>query len=333
MYELNHPWALSLCIMPALVYYGLSALTVEYKLALKIPFFTQWQQTHLDGKLGSQQCLWFFHWVVIWCLLVLALAGPRWVGEPQSLKYESHNVMMVLDISGSMGLEDMPSQHHHLTTRWSVVKKTALDFVTHRTEDKMGVVLFGERAYMFAPLTYDQTTLKQRIEDASVGLAGQATALGDAMGVAIKHLQNMPSKGRIMILLTDGVANAGVVPPLKAAELAKQEGIKIYSIGLGPDENTKNLPNIFWQMQHVNDLDEKTLKEISQITGGKYYRAMDEKSLSDIYADIQKLEPVAQSRQDLRPEKQYFFWPLGLAFVWMMALFGQQMYRDWRFVS
>lgn len=333
MYELNHPWAFVFMLVPVAIYYLLPALSVDYKLSLKVPFFEMWIKQSEQGKLSFQQCLWFWHWIGIWTLLVLALAGPRWVGEPQALKYESHNVMMVLDISGSMGLEDMPTRHQRLISRWAVVKQTALDFVTHRTADKMGLVLFGERAYLFAPLTYDQITLKERIEDASVGLAGQATALGDAIGLAIKHLQNTPPKGRVIILLTDGVANAGVVPPLKAAELAKQEGIKIYCIGLGPDEHSKNLSNIFWQMQHANDLDETTLKDIAKQTGGQYYRASDEKSLVDIYADIQKLEPVSQARQDLRPERQYFFWPLGLAFIWMMILFGQQMIRDWRLVK
>lgn len=330
MYELSHPWALLLMLLPIGIYYVLPALSVDYKLSLKIPFFSAWINQNTQSQLGFQQCLWFWHWVGIWVLLVFSVSGPRWIGEPQVLKYESHNVMMVLDISGSMGLEDMPTRHQRLTSRWAVVKQTALDFVKRRSADKMGLVLFGEKAYLFAPLTYDQTTLKERIEDASVGLAGQATALGDAIGLGIKHLKNTPPKGRVMILLTDGVANAGVVSPLKAAELAKQEGIKIYCIGLGPDEHSKNLSNIFWQMQHVNDLDETSLKEIAKKTTGQYYRASDEKSLVDIYADIQKLEPVAQVRQDLRPERQYFFWPLSLAFIWMIILFGQQMIRDWR---
>jgi Ca-activated chloride channel family protein len=326
MYELEYPWLLLLIFLPFLVY-RLPPLTVEYNTALRVPFFFDYK--HFDLKRRHLPiCLWFWHWIGIWSLLVFALAGPRWIGPPQAVVEETRNIMLVLDISGSMGLRDMPSSSK-LVSRWSVVKKTALDFVEKRPEDKIGVILFGERAYLFAPLTHDQKTLHERIEDASVGLAGQATALGDAMGLAVSHLKDTPKKGRVMILLTDGVANAGVFRPIKAAQYALQEGIKIYTIGLGPDNN-HSLSSIFWQMQNSNDLDEKSLKKIATITNGQYFRAIDTKSLNAIYQAIQRLEPVEQSRENVRPEKLYFYIPLAIAWTWVLILFGLQILKDRR---
>lgn len=328
MYELEYPWLVLLLLVPFVIYGLFSAVTVEYKMALRVPFFSK--NNSLESHLiKNQTCLWFWHWLGIWGLLTLALAGPRWVGSPQTLSEESRNMMMVLDISGSMGLRDMPNGRA-LTSRWSVVKRTALAFVAKRPEDKMGLILFGERAYLFAPLTHDHVTLTQRIDDASIGLAGQATALGDAMILAIKHLESTPLKGRVMILLTDGVANAGVISPLKAAQYAKQQAIKIYAIGLGPQPNQRSLSGIFWQMQHANDLDEKSLQKISGITQGQYFRAIDASSLDAIYQAISKLEPVKQARNHVRPEKPYFYYPLAMALLWIFTLFGVQIFKDRR---
>jgi Ca-activated chloride channel family protein len=328
MYELEYPWLLLLMILPLAIYWGLPTVPVEYKMALRVPFFAK-NSVLKSQMMKTQTCLWFWHWLGIWALLSIALAGPRWVGSPQMLSEESRNMMLVLDISGSMGLRDMPNGRA-LTSRWSVVKHTALSFVAKRSEDKIGLILFGERAYLFAPLTHDHLTLTQRIDDASIGLAGQATALGDAMTLAIKHLESTPLKGRVMILLTDGVANAGVISPLKAAQYAKDQAIKIYAIGLGPQPNQKSLSGLFWQMQHVNDLDEKSLQKIASMTHGQYYRATDAQSLNTIYQAIARLEPVVQARNHVRPEKSYFYVPLAIALLWIIFLFGWQTLIDRR---
>lgn len=326
MYDFSQPWLLILCIVPWLVYRYCTPLLVQYQYALRVPFFAKWSQTH-DKEQTRVQIPWFWHWHGIWLLLVLALAGPRWVGQIMPLTYDTHHVMLVLDISGSMGLEDMPSRGG-FESRWQAVRRTALSFVQHRQQDKMGLILFGEQSYLFAPLTLDKETLKARIDDADVGMAGQATALGDAMGLAIKHLKTTPSKGRVIILLTDGVANAGILQVNKAAELAKQANIKIYAIGLGPLKQGRSISSLFWKLQSTNDLDEKSLKSIAKITQGQYFRATDEKSLQTIYQHIDELEPVKQERQDLRPEKSYFYIPLSLAFLWIMLLFIHQIWRD-----
>ena len=329
MYELANPWVLILWFLPVVVYYGFKPCAVEHKLALKVPFFATFQHQIERQHISQHYSMWLPHWIGVWILLVFALAGPRWIGSPQILAEQTRNIMMVLDISGSMALEDMQNGSQMLS-RWQVVKHTALDFVNKRPEDKIGLILFGERSYLFAPLTHDQHTLQQRIDDASVGLAGQATALGDAMGLAIKHLQATPKTGRVMILLTDGVANAGVISPLKAADFAKKENIKVYAIGLGPQGNSKSVSGIFWQLQHANDLDEATLKQIAAKTNGQYFRASDTAGLVQIYRSIEQSEPVKQTRDHIRPEKQFFYWPLAIAFVWLISLFVLQMYKDRR---
>jgi Ca-activated chloride channel family protein len=167
---------------------------------------------------------------LVWVLLVFALAGPRWVGEPQPLVRDGYNIMLALDISGSMEVSDM-LVHGHPVTRLRVVKQAAEQFVQDRAGDRIGLILFGSRAYLQTPLTYDRRSVLMRIEDATVGLAGKTTSIGDALGLAVKRLQNVPAKGRMIILLTDGVNNSGVLPPLKAAELARADGIKVYTIG------------------------------------------------------------------------------------------------------
>lgn len=326
MYEFSQPWLLILCVLPWIIYRYGPSLVVQYQYALRVPFFDKWVETHKLEK-NSHHIPWFWHWIGIWFLLVIALAGPRWVGQTIPLSYDTHHVMLVLDISGSMGLEDMPARGG-FESRWQVVRRTALSFVQHRQQDQMGLILFGEQAYLFAPLTLDKHTLKTRIEDADVGMAGQATALGDAMGLAIKHLKTTPTKGRVMILLTDGVTNAGILNVDKAAEIAQQEGIKIYAIGLGPQHRGHSLSSLFWKLQATNDLDEKSLKSIADKTKGQYFRATDEQSLQKIYQHIDELEPVKQQRQDLRPEKSYFFIPLSIAFLWIMSLFIFHIWRD-----
>ena len=158
-------------------------------------------------------------------------------------------------------------------------------------------------------------------------MAGQATALGDALGLAIKHLQDTPRKGRVIILLTDGVANAGVLAAEKAAEIAKKENIKIYAIGLGPNANARSLSQVLWNAQQ-SDLDEKALKAISRATGGQYFYAADKTGLEKVYVAIDNLEQIKQVRRNLRPEQQYFYITLLVALMWILILFFLRIWRD-----
>jgi Ca-activated chloride channel family protein len=209
--------------------------------------------------------------------------------------------------------------------RLAVVKRAAEEFVQNRVGDRIGLILFGTRAYLQTPLTYDRHSVLLRIEDATVGLAGNTTSIGDALGLAVKRLQTVPKEGRMIILLTDGVNNSGVLPPLKAAELARDFGIKVYTIGLGATVDPQSFGGMFFDMNVRADLDEETLKDVSKMTGGRYFRATDLNSLQKIYKIINQMETTSQEQASVRPQHDYYPWLLGFAialFLYGLAMMG-----------
>jgi len=253
--------------------------------------------------------------------LIFALAGPRWVGEPRPLAREGYNIMIALDLSGSMEISDM-LLHGRPTSRLAVVKRAAEQFVEDRKGDRIGLILFGTRAYLQTPLTYDRHSVLMRIEDATPGLAGKTTSIGDAVGLAVKRLDEVPSIGRVIILLTDGANNSGILSPLKASELAKQDGIKIYTIGLGSETDSRALTSDILMPGVAADLDEETLQKMADMTGGRYFRATDTKTLQSIYKTINELETVNQEETTVRPQKEYYPWFIGFALLLFFSWLG-----------
>lgn len=321
MFELANPWALLLILLAPVLWYSLPRAKTRLPDALKVPFYADLQKLkdETDNSIRQQPLYLPF---LIWTLAVIAISGPRWVGEPQPVSRKGYNIMLALDLSGSMEIPDM-MYYGRPARRLTVVKQAAETFVKERHGDKIGLILFGTRAYLQSPLTYDHKTVLERIKDATVGLAGKTTSIGDALGLAVKRLQDAPAKGRIIILLTDGANNSGILLPEKAAELAKDEKIKIYTIGLGSEADPRALGNPFLISNASSDLDEKTLKEVAKLTEGKYYRATDAESLKDIYLQINALESVQQKQQQIRPQKDYYPWPLSLAVLCLLIwLFG-----------
>lgn len=317
MFELALPWVLIFLPVPWLIWFLLPRAPVQLPAALTVPFFKAMTRVvdHEKRVMAGHKKITLL--LLVWSLLLFALAGPRWVGEPQPLAHEGYNIMLALDLSGSMELTDM-LLHGRPASRLAVVKRAAVQFVQERMGDKIGLILFGSRAYLQTPLTYDRHNVLMRINDATVGLAGKTTSIGDALGLAVKRLQNVPEKGRVIILLTDGVNNSGILAPLKAAELARDDGIKVYTIGLGSEVDPQAMGGIFLSMNVAADLDEDTLKEVAKMTGGRYFRATDMQSLQTIYHTINQLETVSQDMQTLRPQRDYYDWPLALAFFLLM---------------
>ncbi|KTC76983.1 vWA domain-containing protein [Legionella brunensis] len=323
MFELALPWVLFFLPIPLLIWLFLPHPHTKLPVALKVPFFNA-VLTMVNKKqraFSAQAQMGLLS--LVWCLLIIAAAGPRWVGEPQPLEREGRNIMLVLDLSGSMELHDMILNGRPVS-RLAVVKRTAKEFVQQRIGDRIGLILFGTRAYLQTPLTYDRQSVLLRLEDATVGLAGQTTSIGDALGLAVKRLQDVPAKGRIIILLTDGANNSGVLPPLKAAELAKLDNIKVYTIGLGAESDPRALGQVFFNMNASSDLDEETLQEVAKITGGQYFRATDLQSLNAIYETINQLETVTQEQATLRPQHDYYPWPLALALILFIYWLGNK---------
>lgn len=322
MFELAMPWVLAALPLPWLLWWLLPRLPLHLPAALKVPFFKAMfeivdKERRQVAKHGQINVLF-----LIWALSLFALANPRWVGEPQPLTREGYNIMLALDISGSMQFSDM-LLHGQPATRLAVVKRAAKQFVLDRAGDRIGLILFGSRAYLQTPLTYDHHSLLMRIDDATVGLAGNTTSIGDALGLAVKRLQAVPAKSRMIILLTDGVHNSGVLAPLKAAELAAADGIKIYTIGLGAETNTSTFNGMFFNMNNAAaDLDEDTLKQVAKMTDGRYFRATDMQSLQMIYTNINKMEKISQEQATIRPQHDYYPWPLALSLLLFLYWFA-----------
>jgi len=249
--------------------------------------------------------------VLVWILLVGASTRPQWLGEPQAVPTTGRSLMMAVDTSGSMATQDMAGG----ASRLQVVQAVGGDFIRHRTGDQVGLILFGTRPYLQAPLTADLNTVGQFLNESVIGVAGPQTAIGDAIGLGIKRLQahraQAGSKGvMVLILLTDGGNDAGLMDPIQAAKMAVSMGLKIYTIGVGAVVQQ----GIFGNGGNT-DLDEPTLQSIAQITGGAYFRAADSNGLRDVYAQIDKIEPASGQPQWYRPSSEWFAWPLGLALL------------------
>jgi Ca-activated chloride channel family protein len=260
--------------------------------------------------------------ILSWLLLVTAASRPQWVGDPVQLPTTGRDLMLAVDISGSMEAQDIQLSGQN-ATRLQVVKSVVGDFVERRTGDRLGLILFAARAYTQAPLTFDRETVETLLYEAEIGIIEEnATAIGDAIGLGVKHLRERPETSRILILLTDGVNNAGEVSPVQAGDLAMRENIKIYTIGIGADASTTN--SLFGP-RTINpsaDLDEDTLTSIAVNTGGQYFRARDREELEGIYDILDELEPVDQEAETFRPTSSLFYFPLGLAmaFSFLIAL-------------
>jgi Ca-activated chloride channel family protein len=322
MFELANPWVLLLVFLPLLLWFLIPKAKVKLPSALYVPFFEAIAPIANQEKISFSASSSLIIPTLIWFLLIFGLAGPIWIGEPTPLEREGYNIMMALDLSGSMEIPDMMLQGQP-TSRLNVVKHAAKQFVTDRSGDKIGLILFGSRAYLQTPLTYDRKTVLLRLEDATVGLAGKTTSIGDAIGLAVKRLDSVPKKGRVIILLTDGANNSGILDPIKAAELAQDEGIKIYTIGLGSDPDSIALTGNFPMQNAFADLDEETLKKISDMTGGRYFRATDTETLDSIYTTINQLETINQEQARVRPQIDYYPWfvsfALLLSFFWLLG--------------
>lgn len=256
---------------------------------------------------------------LVWLCLLAAAARPQWLGEPVTLPQTGRNLMLSIDVSGSMETPDLALDGSQ-ATRLDVVKQVAGEFVEQRGSDRVGLILFGTQAYLQSPLTFDHVTVRHFLDEAVIGVAGRETAIGDAIGLAVKRLRAAPGGEAVLILLTDGQNTAGTVLPRQAAELAAQTGLRIHTIGIGAEHmRVKGLLGT----RLVNpsaDLDEATLKAIAEATGGNYFRAHNRKDLKEVYARLDELEPVEADSHVVRPITALYPWPLGVALLLSLLL-------------
>ena len=231
--------------------------------------------------------------------------------------------MLAIDVSPSMQEKDL-SIGNQAVDRLTVLKNIISDFIDRRQGDRLGLILFGSKAYLQTPLSFDRKTVNALLNESQIGIAGKATAIGDAIGMGLKKLMESNNKERVLILATDGANTAGEIDPLKAAELASLENLTIYTIGIGAD--SMELPGLFgsaFGSRTVNpsrDLDEKMLMDIANVTGGQYFRAKSSEDLRNIYKQLDKLEPVKGKAETYRPKKSLFYYPLAVAFVISLIL-------------
>jgi len=287
--------------------------------ALRVP----WRAEQLKGAISaSHKSLWRlarYIWLwLIWLLLCAAAARPQHLGpllEPPP--QQARQMMLALDLSGSMDEIDM-RLGRQMVDRLTAAKAVLADFLQRREGDHIGLLVFGERAYTLTPITRDLTSVREQLRDSVVGLPGRATAIGDAIGLAVKRLREQPEGERVLILLTDGDNNAGVLEPLKAAELAATANVRVHTIAFGGDESM----NFFGRRQgrYRHSIDEATLVEIAHRTGGVFFRARDTAELIGIYAELDRIEPIATEGVALRPRIERYPWPLLMAVLLALPL-------------
>ena len=275
----------------------------------------------------SQRRLLILLLIIAWLSLVTAIARPVNIGDPVALPTTGRDILLAVDISGSMEREDMIINGRQVN-RLYAVKSVVSEFVNTREGDRLGLILFGERAYLQTPLTFDTKTLQDLLIEAQIGFAGNGTAIGDAIGLSVKKLKERPDSNRVLILLTDGSNTAGVLSPSEASDIAKKAKVKIYTIGIG-DGRQRN-QGLFGQtlVNQNNDLDERTLTAIADLTGGKYFRARDPRELRSIYDQLNKLEPIDQDEELLRPITSLFHWPLILFLTCSLLIILIRLFSD-----
>lgn len=251
-------------------------------------------------------------------LMIIALARPQWGTREIRLKTEGINILLAVDVSGSMAALDF-IQGNNFIDRLEAVKGVISDFVIRRNGDRIGLVVFGSQAYTQIPMTRDYTSIESILKRVEIGAAGKETAIGDAIGIALKRLEDIPSKSNIIILLTDGRSNAGELPPMAATEIAVKRGIKIYTIGVGtrgkvPFKVNHPVLGERYVYRQVS-IDEATLKQIAAKTGGLYFRAKDTESLEKIYNHIDQLEKTKVEVKSFDHYSEYYSYLLIPALI------------------
>lgn len=315
MLEFTWPWVFLLLPLPLLVYHFLPQAPRQ-DAALYVPFFGSLSRLQSDNDtLVSGRLLNLICCTLIWLLLVTAASRPQWLGDPVQLPATGRDLMLVVDISGSMEAQDMVVGNRQIS-RYDLMQQVVGDFIARREGDRLGLILFAANAYLQSPLSFDRDTVGQLLEEAEIGIIEEsATAIGDALGLAVIHLRNRPENARVVVLLTDGVNNAGEVAPEQAGQLARQENIRVYTIGIGADQVVQRT---FFGARSINpsaELDEQVLTRIAESTGGRYFRARDANDLVQIYEELDRLETIEQDDQTYRPTRVLFYWPLSAALL------------------
>lgn len=332
MITFEYPYLVLLIFLPFIIRYLLPAIQGLHGDALKVPFIQDF--VNIENKGDNNKSRFFSsdnklnaRWwslFLVWLFLLLALMRPYMLAEPIRVEGKSRDILMVTDISTSMLEDDFSFQGRRLN-RLGAVKAVVSDFANRRVGDKLGLILFGTRAYLQAPLTYDRNAIQEILWSMQAGMAGNSTSIGDALGLAVKTLKNNKESmdNKVIILLTDGENNDGSLSLPQAILMAKNEGIKVYTIGVGGSGFSSIADAFFGNM--VSGLDEEGLKQLADETKGHYFRADSLESLVNVYKAIDLMEPLMSEQNYIYPRKDLFYIPLLIAFC--LASFLMYVYR------
>ena len=316
------PWLIALLPLPLIIYFLPAKKNANQQSALIMPVLINVASNSMSDQQKRKAPLIILS--LCWMLLVLAISRPQWLGEAIDIPSEGREMMIAVDLSGSMEIEDM-SLNGSNVNRLQMLKVVLGDFIERRVSDRLGLILFADDAYMQTPMTFDRKTVKQMLDESELNLVGRKTAIGDAIALAVKRFDAKKESNKVLLLLTDGQNTAGEIEPLQAAKLAAQAGVKIYTIGIGADEL---VVQGFFGPKRINpsrDLDEVTLTAIANDTGGQYYRARNLEELEQIYSVLDALEAIEMEEQSIRPEKSLFHYPLALALLLASLLYLMQL--------
>jgi len=322
MIELVHPWVLALLALPLLM-----RLLPDYKEsrdAVRVPFFDKLvelsEQRPETGAMilrrdRAQQFLVNF----MWLCLVLAAAKPEWIGAPIEQQKSGRDLMIAVDLSGSMETADFTLPDGSETDRLEAVKYVLAELGDQRASDRLGLIVFGNAPYLQSPFTDDHQVWEQLLAETEIGMAGQSTAFGDAIGLAIKLFRESDSDNQVLIILTDGNDTGSMVPPVDAARVAASQGIRIYTIAIGDPAAVGE-----------EALDTATLQRVSELTGGRYFLAVDREELTGAYEAIAQLEPELYETISFRPRQSLHWAPVAVAFTLYLIYHSIGAWQAWR---
>lgn len=319
-------WQLLFAAPLPVLFWMLPARKTQQLQALKMP--------HLPSHMPQRDVAQKRHWlpkviaVLAWLALVVAAARPQWLGEPIAIPNQAREMMLAVDLSGSMETKDMQVNGRQVD-RLVMIKSVLDDFIARRVGDRLGLILFADTAYLQAPLTFDRDTVRTLLNESVIGLVGEQTAIGDAIGLAVKRFQAKDESNKVVVLLTDGQNTAGNITPEQALELAIAEGVTIYTIGVAADSMV--VQSIFGsrRINPARELDENMLSRLASETGGQYFRARDREGLEQIYQVLDQLQPIEGEARKMRPQSSLFMYPLGLCLL-LTALLGiSKIMQNW----
>ena len=303
-----HPWLLLLAPLPWLIR-GFLPAHLERKAAVRVPFLQR--LSRLAGlEPGSGVAVAkrpVTQWLVLslaWLLVIAAIARPQWLEEPIIKELPMRDLLVAVDLSGSMETQDFTDAGGNTVDRLTAVKQVLDAFLARRDGDRVGLILFGSAAFVQAPFTGDIEVVRELLDEAQIRMLGPRTMLGDAMGLAINLFERSEVDERVLIVLTDGNDTGSLVPPERAAEIARDNGVVVHTIAIGD-------PTAVGEQA----LDEKTLKNIAASTGGGYFRANDTKELESIYDHLDEINPRQVETQSYRPLSDLYYWPLAGAML------------------